>query len=81
MAENEKKGELIPLGGLWLNESQDGRKYMKGYLGEAEVLIFKNKFKEAGDKQPDYRMYVAAGKPRKKSAGADEGEGGDDVPF
>lgn len=75
---DEAKSDLIPLGGLWLNESQDGRKYMKGYLGEAELLVFKNKFKEAGDKQPDYRLYLAKGKPRKKA-----GEGGesDDVPF
>ena len=70
----ESKGELISLGGLWLNESQDGRKYMKGYLGEAEILVFKNNFKEAGDKQPDYRLYVAKGKPRKK-AGGEEGGG------
>lgn len=76
--EDGKSSELVPLGGLWLNETQDGRrKYMKGYLGEAQVLIFKNKFK-AEDKHPDYRMYLAKGEPRKKAGG---GDGDGEVPF
>ena len=60
-------GDMIKLGGLWENESKDGKKYFSGSLGGAKILIFPNKFKEQ-DNQPDYQMYVAE-KQKQESAG------------
>jgi hypothetical protein len=52
--------KMIEITGLWINESLAGEKYMVGYFGKSKVLIFKNKYKEQSDKQPDYRMFVAS---------------------
>jgi len=49
---------MISVTGLWLNDKLDGEKYMKGYFGKAEVLIFSNKYKTE-DNQPDYILYIA----------------------
>jgi hypothetical protein len=54
---------LKKIGGLWLNE-KDGKKYMSGQANEAipagaKILVFKNTYKEAGDKKPDYTINVA----------------------
>ena len=56
--ERDERGELVPIGGLWANEDREGKTFLSGYLGDARVLVFKNKFKKPGEKQPDYRMYV-----------------------
>jgi uncharacterized protein (DUF736 family) len=49
------------LGGLWLKTSNAGNKFMSGKLtinGELiEVVIFKNTFKQEGERTPDYRVY------------------------
>lgn len=62
---------MMQLGGLWLNESRGGEKYMVGYLGNLKLLVFKNKYKE-NDTQPDYIMYV----DEKKRTNGDDGDGG-----
>lgn len=50
------------MGGLWINEAKSGKKYMSGVIKfndeEVRVLIFKNEHKKAGEKSPDYRVYV-----------------------
>ena len=50
---------MIGLTGLWLNKNKDGETYMRGSLGDCTVLIFKNKHKEEGSNQPDYKMLLA----------------------
>lgn len=55
---------LRKVGGLWLNERQDGSKYMSGKVSEdipanTKLLVFKNTYKEAGDNKPDYTLNVA----------------------
>lgn len=65
--------DLIPLTGLWLNE-KNGEKYFSGTLGNAKVLIFKNKHKEK-ENQPDYQMYLAP-KQREGSQNTQGGQGG-----
>lgn len=70
--ERDERGELVPIGGLWANEDREGRTFLSGYLGDARLLVFKNKFKKQGDKQPDYRAYVARKpKPDRTDALAD----------
>ena len=52
----DNKNNLVKVGAVWL--SQD-RTYMSGKFGDAKLLIFKNKFKKEGSKQPDFNMFVA----------------------
>ena len=83
MAEQEKSN-LVEITGLWINETQGGVKYFSGYMGNAKILIFKNKFKET-EKHPDYKMYVAENKKKEEQASQPEStpepEAGDDLPF
>lgn len=60
MSGNRNESKLIPLGGLWLNTSRDGKtKFMSGNVNSrVKVLIFKNKNKKT-DKHPDYNMFLA----------------------
>jgi len=52
--------EQKPIGGLWISESKNGNKLMKGNIeinGKKEyIIIFKNNYKK--DKQPDYMIYT-----------------------
>lgn len=56
--EKPDRPDLVPIGGLWIHEDRDGKTFLSGYLGEALLFVFRNKFKKKGEKQPDYRMYV-----------------------
>lgn len=73
------ESNLKKLGGLWLKEGKKG-KYMSGSLNHeaiewlnnnapVQVMIFKNDYKESGDKRPDYEMYAA---PKEGSGGQRE---------
>ena len=46
----------IPLCGLWENISKKGDRYLSGSLGNAKIMVFKNK--KTTDKQPDYRVVL-----------------------
>lgn len=46
--------DLIKIGALW-----KGEKSLSGKLGEARLLVIKNKYKEDGDKRPDYNVFIA----------------------
>lgn len=76
---NDNKGEMIQISGLWLNESKGGEKYFTGYMGNAKILIFKNKFKEA-DNQPDYILYVAP-KPKPEDQDSQDTTPSSRIPF
>jgi uncharacterized protein (DUF736 family) len=75
------------LGGLWLKESQKGDKFMSGKLtidGQpVEVVVFKNKHKQPGERSPDYRVYRSQPRdgapPQRRPSVADELD--DDIPF
>jgi len=69
MSENGKK--MLQLGGLWVNESKKGEKYMVGYLGNLRLLVFKNQYKKE-DKHPHYVMYLAEQDHEKESAKDDD---------
>lgn len=74
---NSEKSPMLDLGGLWINESQSGNKYMAGYLGNLKIMIFRNKFK-TDDKHPDYVMRLAE-KQRDTESEAEKDK--DDIPF
>lgn len=60
MSTETNKREL-EIGALWQRKTSDGKTYYSGRLvinGETiEVVLFKNSYKEAGSKQPDWRVY------------------------
>ena len=67
----------IRLGGLWLNTSKSGIKYMSGSFGFAQILVFKNDNKQK-DNDPDYTICIAE-KPQKENGRKQDDD--DDVPF
>lgn len=70
-----EQSQLIEISGLWTHQSKNGSLYMAGYMGNASILIFKNKFKSL-DKHPDYVLYIREGKAaqdaRERQALADD---------
>jgi hypothetical protein len=58
MSEEKKKA----IGGLWLNEGKNGKKYMSGSVNGQKIIIFKNDFKQEGDKSPDYKIFESTPK-------------------
>ena len=46
----------VRLGGLWCHESSDGRSYMSGTLGTANLMIFQNE--KVNDDDPDYVVFL-----------------------
>ena len=74
---------LKKLTGLWLNESKQGQKYLKGKDEEGNVyLIFKND-KQGNDKAPDYNLFIEVQEEEKglPTDNYEPEEVGDDVPF
>ena len=57
------QSDLLRVGGLWKNETKDGKTYLAGSLGSLRLLIFQNKFKEK-ESDPDYILSVAPSKPK-----------------
>lgn len=56
------------IGALWIRESKtSGEKFLAGKLADGtEVIMFKNKHKQPGEKSPDYRIYRST--PRQQPA-------------
>lgn len=70
------------IGGLWITEGKNGKKFMKGNVeinGQKEyIIIFKNNYKK--DRQPDYMIY----KQQQKEQPIDVTEeimNGEELPF
>lgn len=74
---SSEQSAMLQLGGLWVNESKSGTKYMTGYFGNLKLMIFRNNYKSE-DKHPDYVMYLAE-KPR--DTRSDDAPSPDDIPF
>lgn len=78
MAE-QRESKLVELFALWKNTSQSGETYLSGNLGNSKVLVLKNNRKEAGDNQPDYRVFVAPKERDQNNAGASKGNEEEDI--
>lgn len=66
--ENDKV--KVKLTGLWENTTAKGEKYFSGSLGAARLLMFRNSYKEDGDNQPDYNLFLV---PKEKKDGESKG--------
>lgn len=73
-----REGEI---GALWLNEGQGGKKYMSGNITvdgkRVDVVVFKNTFKQPGEKSPDYRVLL---KGERGGSAPQSGGGGNHAP-
>lgn len=63
---NDNNG-MIRLGGLWKNETKDGKTYLAGSFGGARLMIFPNGYKDK-DSDPDYVVTMAQAQPKKDKA-------------
>lgn len=56
------------IGGVWVKESRNGDRFISLQVeinGQKVNLVgFKNKYKEEGGKQPDYKLFIS--EPRKQ---------------
>jgi hypothetical protein len=70
----DEKTTLIKLTGLWTGKA-GGKTYLCGNMTPtSRLLIFKNGHKKTGSKEPDYYAYLAANKPKEKTADSETGE-------
>ena len=78
--------DLVEIFALWENTSQAGDVYFTGYMGNADVVVFKNQYKKE-PKHPDYRVFVKrkkekkSFKPSSSKPKTPQIELDDDVPF
>lgn len=60
---NNGNSGMVRLGGLWKNQTKDGKTYLSGTFGGARVLIFPNGYKEK-DSDPDFTLNLAQNQPK-----------------
>lgn len=60
---DQQKSDLLRVGGLWRNETKDGKVYLAGSFGNLRLMVFENGFKES-ENDPDYILNVAQAKPK-----------------
>ena len=69
------------IGGLWLGESGNGKKYMKGEItlhgSKIKIIVFKNDRKQPGEKYPDYHIFESI----KQEQAKEEYVPNEEVPF
>lgn len=75
--------DMIEIGALW--KSKSGKTF-SGMLGKARLVIMVNQKKKEGDRQPDFRVFIAPSNEERQPAAAPastgaSSDGGDDIPF
>jgi uncharacterized protein (DUF736 family) len=61
------------LGALWMKSGSKGE-YMTGTINGQAVVVFKNDRKEAGSKQPDWRVLKSKPKEERETAAREAGD-------
>ena len=57
--------DLVNFMALWENTTKAGKTYVSGYLGDANIVGFKNEDKRT-EKEPDWKFYISKGKRQKQ---------------
>lgn len=52
-----QQNDRVEVGCAWENTSKAGDTYLSGKLN-MKLLLFRNKYKEPGSSQPDFRIYA-----------------------
>jgi len=83
MSQHEQS-ERKDIGALWKKTSKSGQAYLSGQIDGRRIVIFANKWKESGDKKPDYRIYEEAVReavPSSPLSDSQQPVAADDIPF
>ncbi len=78
--------EMIKVSALWKQKTKAGEDFLNGKLGDAKLLIFKNKHKKS-EKHPDYIVYLAPYEKKEENTGrlnesaANPPQSDEDIPF
>lgn len=60
--------EMIKLTGLWKAKDKDGKSFLTGTLNPiTKLLVLPNSYKNEGDKNPDYFLYLAQNEKKSSS--------------
>jgi uncharacterized protein (DUF736 family) len=67
--DTNEKPKLEEAGAFWIKTSKTGTQFLTGKVKsktgeEISVMVFKNKYKEEGSRQPDYRVYYDSNPPK-----------------
>ena len=60
---------MIEVTGMWVNYSKSGDMYLVGYMGNAKLVLFKNKFATENEKAPQWKLFVVE---NNKNSGSDQ---------
>lgn len=59
---NQQQSPRVKIASLWEHQTQDGKRFFSGYLGDSMIEIWPNGYKNAPN-QPDWNVFV---KPKMK---------------
>ena len=67
--DTNEKPKLEEAGAFWIKTSKTGVQFLTGKVKsksgeEISIMVFKNKYKEEGSRQPDYRVYYDSNPPK-----------------
>ena len=67
--DTNEKPKLEEAGAFWIKTSKAGVQFLTGKVKsksgeEISIMVFKNKYKEEGSRQPDYRVYYDSNPPK-----------------
>lgn len=59
--------DMVRIGGMWKNETKQGKTYLAGSFGGARLMVFPNGYKEK-DSDPDYVLCISQSQSKKDKA-------------
>lgn len=75
------------IGALWVRQGRDGE-FWSGKVGDQEVVVFRNRFKQPGERSPDLRIFKSAPRDGQQQAAKPQPQRGsiadeldDGIPF
>lgn len=66
---------MIQLSGMWVNFTKDGEQYLTGYMGNAKLVMFKNKYSSENENAPQWILYVTEKSKDKNESKVDDLDG------
>jgi hypothetical protein len=69
-SQQDQRGSLMRVMGLWENTDRRGNKYLSGNLtANVRIMVFRNSYKQEGSRDPDYIVYAAQRAPDERFGG------------
>ena len=73
-SKDNSTNDMVRIGGMWKNETKQGKTYLAGSFGGARLMVFPNGYKEK-DSDPDYVLCISQGQSKKDKAEAKSTDG------